>query len=135
MQQQELNDLLQATSADAKNYAKEEHQVALDDSVTSIIHLDQILAELHERELKQPHSAELIFTLCNMLGAYIGEVFIHNVGGQWQYNQLDAAAPFVYVQLNDKEFPFASVCYHKITRDNSISLYGYIKIAMANAMQ
>lgn len=135
MQQQELKDLMQATATDAKNYAKEEHQLTLDNSVASIMQVDQMLAELHSREQKQAHSAELIFTLCNMLGAYIGEVFVNNVGGQWQYNQLDAAAPFVYVKFNDKEFPFASVCYHKITRDNSISLYGYIKIAMANAMQ
>jgi hypothetical protein len=135
MQQQELNDLMQAASADAMTYAKETHQQTLDKSVASIKQLDQILTELHNREQKQRHSAELVFTLCNIIGAYIGEVFIANVGGQWQHNQQDSAAPFVYVQFQDKEFPFASVCYHKITRDNNISLYDYVKQAMANAMQ
>jgi hypothetical protein len=135
MQAQELNDLMQAASADAIHYAQEEHQITLDKTIVSLQQIDKVLAALHQREQAQRHSAELVFTLCNILGAYIGEVFISNVGGQWQHNQLDSAAPFVFVQFQDKEFPFASVCYHKITRDNGISLYDYVKQAMANAMQ
>lgn len=135
MQQQELNNLMQAAANDAKTYTTGEHNLALDNSVDSLQRLDQVLDTLHQREKTQRHSAELVFTLSNILGAYAGEVFIANVGGQWQHNQQDSDAPFVFVQFNDKEFPFASVCYHKITRDNTISLYDYVKQAMANAMQ
>lgn len=135
MQQQELNNLMQAAANDAKTYTAGEHNLALDNSVDSLQRLDQVLDTLHQREKTQRHSAELVFTLSNILGAYAGEVFIANVGGQWQHNQQDSDAPFVFVQFNDKEFPFASVCYHKITRDNTISLYDYVKQAMANAMQ
>jgi hypothetical protein len=135
MQQQELNELMRAASDDAVAYAREEHQITLDSSLSGLQQLDQLLAELHSREQCQRHSAELVFTLCNILGAYVGEIFIAAVGGQWQHNQLDTEAPFVFVQFQDKEFPFASVCYHKITRDNSISLFDYVKQAMANAMQ
>lgn len=135
MQQQELNQLMQAAATDAISYAKDEHNLHLANDVNSLQQLDQILSELHLREQKQRHAPEVLFTLSNIFGAYSGEVFIAHVGGQWQHNQLDAAAPFVFVQFHDKEFPFASVCYHKITRDNSISLYAYVKQAMANAMQ
>ena len=135
MQQQELNDLMQTAAADAITYAKDEHQITLDTSVDSLQQVDKVLTQLHDREQAQRHSAELVFTLCNIFGAYVGEVFKANVGGQWQHNQLDSTAPFVFVQFQDKEFPFASVCYHKITRDDSISLYDYVKQAMANAMQ
>ena len=135
MQQQELNNLMQGAAADAVNYAAEEHNITLDHSIDSLQQIDVLLAELHSREQKQRHSAEVVFTLCNIIGAYIGELFIANVGGHWQHDQSDSDAPFVYIRLNDKEFPFASVCYHKFTRDNSISLYDYVKQAMANAMQ
>jgi hypothetical protein len=135
MQAQELNALMKTASADAIHYAQDEHHITLDNTLASLQQLDTLLAELHKREQSQRHSAELIFTLCNLFGAYIGEVFIANVGGQWQHNQQDSAAPFVFVQFQDKEFPFASVCYHKITRDNNISLQDYVKQAMANAMQ
>jgi len=135
MQQQELNDLMQAAANDAKTYVAEEHKLTLSNTVESLTQLDQVLDTLHQRETTQRHSAEVVFTLSNILGAYAGEVFIANVGGQWQHNQRDTDAPFVFVQFHDKEFPFASVCYHKITRDNSISLHDYVKQAMANAMQ
>jgi len=133
--QQELNTLMHAAAADAIQYAADEHQLTLDNSVDSLHHLDTLLSTLHQREQQQRHSAELVFTLCNIVGAYVGELFIANVGGQWQQSQTDNNAPFVFVQFNGKEFPFASICYHKITRDNSISLHDYIKQAMANAMQ
>ncbi len=135
MQRQELSNLMQASARDAIQYAGEEYTLTLDSTLDSLAVVDQILAELHQREQKQRHSAEMVFTLCNMLGAYIGEIFIATVGGHWQHNQADSEAPFVYVQYHDKEFPFASICYHKLTRDNSISLQSYVKQAMANAMQ
>lgn len=135
MQQQELNKLMHDSATDAVSYANEQHKITLDNSIASLEQLDDLISELHQLEKKQRHSAELVFTLSNILGAYVGELFIANVGGQWQHNQVDTAAPFIFVQFNDKEFPFASVCYHKITRDNSISLHDYVKQAMANAMQ
>ncbi len=135
MQLQELSHLMQASAADARQYVSEEYALPLDNTLSSLAIMDLVLTELHQLEQKQRHSAEMLFTLCNMLGAYIGEVFIATMGGQWQHNQADSDAPFVYVQYHDKEFPFASICYHKITRDNSISLQAYVKQAMANAMQ
>ena len=135
MSPQELANLMQGSATDAIHYAQDEHQLQLDNSIDSLHQVDTLLSSLHQREQQQRHSAELVFTLCNIIGAYIGQVFIANIGGNWQLNQADSDAPFVYVQFQDKEFPFASICYHKITRDNSISLYDYVKQAMANAMQ
>ena len=130
-----ISQLMQDAAKDAIAYASEEFQLTLDNSLASLSLIDQMLSELHQRELQQAHSAELLFTLCNMLGAYIGEVFIAQAGGQWQYNQTDEKAPFIYVAHNSKEFPFASVCYVKITQDNSVHLASYVQLAMSNAMQ
>lgn len=131
MQNSDLSQLMQQAADDAVTYSQQEYQITLDRSIDSLQQIDSILSQLHQ----QQHSAEVLFTVSNIFGAYIGEAFIANVGGAWRNNETDSTAPFIYIQLADKEFPFASVCYHKITHDNSISLYDYVMQAMANALQ
>lgn len=135
MQETDINELMRATASDAVNYASEQYQCTLDGSLDSLPQVDTMLSELHQQHLQQAHSAEILFTLSNLLGAYCGEVFIARLGGTWRQNTADPKAPFTYVQYQDKEFPFSSICYHKIVTDNSISLQSYIQQAMANAMQ
>jgi hypothetical protein len=135
MQPNEISTLMQGAASDAVGYAAEQHQQKLDFSLASLEQIDTMLATLHQKQQQQRHSAEMLFTLSNILGAYVGEVFIANYGGFWLNNTADNAAPYISVQLSDKEFPFASVCYHQITQDNSISTVDYVKQAAANAMQ
>ncbi|GHG70049.1 hypothetical protein GCM10010919_20430 [Alishewanella longhuensis] len=135
MQSQELSDLMQASAQDAKIYAAEQHQISLEGDLASLSQVDQLLSQLHTAQQTKAHSSEMLFTLCNIMGAYVGEIFIHNVGGHWQSNNIDQTAPYMAVGFGDKEFPFASVCYHKITNDNSISLQAYVQQAKQNAMQ
>lgn len=135
MQSPELSELMQASAQDAKIYAAEQHQIMLNGDFASLAKVDELLSRLHLDQQTKPHSAEMLFTLCNIMGAYVGEIFIHTVGGQWQSNNIDQTAPYMAVGFGDKEFPFASVCYHKITNDNSISLQDYVQQAKQNAMQ
>lgn len=135
MQSQELSELMQASAQDAIAYAAEQHQLTLDFSLVSLSLVDQLLSKLHSDQQSRPHSGEMLFTLCNIMGAYVGEVFIRNVGGSWQSDNSDQTAPYMAVGFGDKEFPFASVCYHKITNEDSISLQDYVRQAKQNAMQ
>ncbi|WP_423186967.1 hypothetical protein ACO1PK_01765 [Alishewanella sp. d11] len=135
MDAQELKALMQASAEDAKIYVQEKHHIQLAGDLASLAQVDEVLASLHADQQIKPHSAELLFTLCNIMGAYIGEVFIQQVGGAWQSNNIDQTAPYMAVQFGDKEFPFASVCYHKITNNNTISLQDYVNQAKQNAMQ
>lgn len=135
MQQQELHTLMQQSAQDAVNYAAEQQQIALDFSLESLSQVDQLLSQLHDDQQAKAHSSELIFTLCNIFGAYVGEVFIRHVGGTWQNNTQDNTAPYLAVNFGEREFPFASVCYHKIVTDNSISLQDYLRQAKENATQ
>lgn len=135
MHHQELHGLMQQSAQDAVSYATEQHQTNLDFSLDSLVLVDQILGRLHEDQQVKAHSSELIFTLCNIFGAYVGEVFIRHVGGSWQNNTQDNTAPYLAVNFGDREFPFASVCYHKIVTDNSISLQDYLRQAKENATQ
>ncbi|CAM3908056.1 hypothetical protein [Rheinheimera salexigens] len=134
-QNSDISKLMQESANDAVIYCQQEHKITLDRSIESLQQLDKILAKFHQQEQQKPHDAEILFTISNMFAAYIGEVFIANVGGSWANNETDAKAPFIYIQFADKEFPFASVCYHKIMHDNTISVYDYVMQAMANALQ
>ncbi|SNY45474.1 hypothetical protein SAMN06297280_0902 [Arsukibacterium tuosuense] len=135
MQTNEISKLMQDAARDAVGYVAEQHQFELDFSMASLQDVDTVLATLHQHQQQQSHSPELIFTLSNIIGAYIGEIFIKNYGGNWHSNTADSAAPYIAVQLSDKEFPFASVCYHKIIQDDTISVVDYVKQAAANVMQ
>ena len=135
MQTNEISKLMQDAARDAVAYVAEQYQLELDFSLASLKKVDAVLVTLHQHEQQQSHSAEVIFTLCNILGAYIGEVFIKNYGGNWHNNTADDSAPYISVHLSDKEFPFASVCYHKITQDETVSIANYVKQAAANVMQ
>ena len=135
MQSQELSELLKASAQDAVKYAAEQYQITLDGSFASLAQVDELLSHIYADQQAKPHSNEMIFTICNIIGAYVGEIFIENVGGHWQNNNIDQSAPYMAVGFGDKEFPFASVCYHKITLNNDISLQDYVQQAKQNAMQ
>ncbi|KKL00594.1 hypothetical protein EIK76_14460 [Rheinheimera mesophila] len=135
MNKQELTELMQATAQDAVVYAAEEHQVLLDFSLDSLVKVDEILSELYLRQQEQRHADDLLFTLCNVFGAYTGEVFIHHVGGEWYHDESTPDAPYICVRYNGKEFPFASLVYHQIAKTPNASLRNYVEQAMTNAMQ
>lgn len=131
----EFQTLMQELAGDAVKYAAEEFNIELDFSKESLFLLDQLMTALADRQLEQKHSDEMLFTLCNILGAYVGEVFIRNIGGQWHQNEESEDAPYLCVNHAGKDFPFASVCYHKITQNPVISIQQYVAKAITNVTQ
>ena len=131
----ELEQLMQQCAADAVQFAAEEYQLELDFSVESLALVDTILARLSEVQRLQRFSDEHMFTLCNIFGAYLGQVFISVVGGEWLHQQGDESAPYVSLNYNNREFPLASLCFHKITKEPHLSVREYISQAMNNVMQ
>jgi hypothetical protein len=133
--QPELEQLMQQCAADAVQFAAEEYQLELDFSVESLALVDTILARLSEVQRLQRFSDEHMFTLCNIFGAYLGQIFISVVGGEWIHQQGDESAPYVSLNYNNREFPLASLCFHKITKEPHLSVRDYISKAMSNVMQ
>ncbi|MDP4535822.1 hypothetical protein Q3O60_06460 [Alkalimonas collagenimarina] len=135
MQDQQLEQLMTQSADDAVKYAEEEFQLTLDYSTESLLKLDVLVSALHERQKKQAHATDLLFTLCTIFGAYTGEVFRRHLGGEWFHDKSNTEAPYVCLTYLDKEFPFSSIVYHKIITDGSISIAGYVEQAMSNATQ
>ena len=131
----ELSELMLQSAQDAVSYAQEEHHVTLDLSLESLPLVDVLLSSVAHQQKKQPLSDAHMFALCNIFGAYLGQVFLSVVGGQWLHQTFDENAPYVSLNYNNKEFPLASLVYHKVTKNADLSVKEYISQAISNAMQ
>lgn len=135
MKPTELTELMLQSAKDAVSYALEDHQVTLDLSLESLPLVDVLLSSVAHQQQKQQMSDAHMFALCNIFGAYLGQVFISVVGGQWVHQTSDETAPYVSLNYNNKEFPLASLVYHKVTKNPDLSVNDYIRQAISNAMQ
>jgi hypothetical protein len=131
----ELSELMSQSAQDAVSYAQEEHHVTLDLSLESLPLVDVLLSSIAHQQKKHPMSDAHMFALCNIFGAYLGQVFLSVVGGQWLHQTFDENAPYVSLNYNNKEFPLASLVYHKVTKNADLSVKEYVSQAISNAMQ
>lgn len=135
MNPNELSELMLQSAKDAVSYAQEDHQVTLDLSLESLPLVDVLLSSIAHQQQKQRMSDAHMFALCNIFGAYLGQVFLSIVGGQWVHQTGDETAPYVSLNYNNKEFPLASLVYHKVTKNPDLSVNDYVRQAISNAMQ
>ncbi|ALZ74463.1 hypothetical protein [Rheinheimera sp. F8] len=135
MKPTELSELMLQSAKDAVSYAQEDHQVTLDLSLESLPLVDVLLSSIAHQQQKQRMSDAHMFALCNIFGAYLGQVFLSVVGGQWVHQTGDETAPYVSLNYNNKEFPLASLVYHKVTKNPDLSVNDYVRQAISNAMQ
>ncbi len=135
MNPNELAELMLQSAKDAVSYAQEDHQVTLDLSLESLPLVDVLLSSIAHQQQKQRMSDAHMFALCNIFGAYLGQVFLSIVGGQWVHQTGDETAPYVSLNYNNKEFPLASLVYHKVTKNPDLSVNDYVRQAISNAMQ
>ncbi len=131
----ELNELMEQSAKDAVNFAKDEHQLVLDLTLESLPLVDVLLSSIAHQQQKQRMSDAHMFALCNIFGAYLGQVFKSVVGGDWVHQTSDETAPYVSLNYNNKEFPLASLVYHKVTKNPDLSVNDYVRQAISNAMQ
>ncbi len=90
-----IADVMQAYAADAVIFAKRRFDMDLDFSEHSLCDIDRILAERTAAGLLSPDTLdeseqEEVWTFCKMLGGYVGEVIIRNLGGTWQMKEIDS---------------------------------------------
>ncbi|TPV61056.1 hypothetical protein FJ444_05435 [Aestuariibacter sp. GS-14] len=135
MNQQELETLMKDSAQDAVDTSKEIFNVTLDYSADSIILVDDLLLAFVARYQDQALEDEAVFTLCNIYGAYIGEVMRSLTGGQWRYDTSDEKAPFVALAIGEFSYAFAGICYERLVNNSAISVKAYFDQAIANNTQ
>jgi len=135
MEQQALNKLMRDSADDAIKTSKEEFGIELDFSSKSISLIDTIISKFLDIYNDQALEDKAVFTICNIYGAYIGEVFRKLAGGQWQYNLQDEEAPSIMLMYQDKTFAFAGICYERLVNDNTVSVERYFTEAIGGTTQ
>jgi len=92
-----IADVMRAYAADAVAFAERRFKIKLDYSENSLVEIDRILAEHTKTGLVVPsaltkHEEDDLWVFCKMLGGYVGEVIIRNIGGTWQSKDIDGSS-------------------------------------------
>ncbi len=132
MSPEEINKLMSECAKDAVTAAASEFDITLDHSPASVALVDKILLDFVEKYNDKALEDEAVFTICNIFGAYIGEVLKSQVGGTWVYDQSSPDAPTVMLQVGENTYAFAGICYERMVNDSKVSVNAYYEIALGN---
>ncbi|HEX3044972.1 MAG TPA: hypothetical protein VHY08_09455, partial [Bacillota bacterium] len=83
MQDQKLHEDMQLLARKVVEQAKECFDVTLDYSEESLVDMNQILSYLYEANVIEPLPENDRARTTMIFGAYLGEVFRRNIGGDW----------------------------------------------------
>ena len=135
MELEELNVLMQDSAENAVQSTSKEFGLQPDGTPESILLVDDTLLSYLDKYQDSALEDEAVFTLCNIYGAYVGEVFKKYVGGQWRYDTSDEKAPYVVLDYAGHSYAFAGICYQRLVNDSSISVKAYFDKAVENNRQ
>ena len=131
----ELTDLMIDSAQNAITTTADEFNLTLDCSVESIDLVDDVILSWLGRYEDQALEESAVFTICNIYGAYVGEIFRNKVGGNWAYDESDPDAPYVVLNYAGSAYAFAGICYQRLVNDSQISVRRYFDHAVANNLQ
>ena len=132
---EELNELMRDSAKNAVVTTREEFGINLDFSAESVELVDKAISKWIDKYKGKTIEDEMVFTLSNIYGAYIGEVFREIIGGQWIYDETDPDAPHLLLEYGAQTFSFAGTCYQRLINDPDISTLNYFLKAIANNTQ
>lgn len=135
MQQHELEQLMADSAKDAVSTSRDMFEVNLDYSAESIELVDSLLLAFIDKYKDQALEDNAVFTLCNIYGAYIGEVMRSLIGGKWRYDETNKSAPFVVLDVGEYSYAFAGICYERLVNDSQVSVKAYFDQALSNNTQ
>ncbi|MBU3022987.1 hypothetical protein [Aestuariibacter sp. A3R04] len=135
MQQSELATLMTECAADAIKTAQEEFNIELNGEANSVPLIDDILLSFLDKYHDSALEDSAVFTICNVYGAYIGECYRNIAGGQWRYDESNPDAPFVVLDVGERSYAFAGICYERLVNDSNISVAEYFNQALKQRQQ
>lgn len=135
MTREELTQLMHDSAQNAVKTTKEEFSIDLDGSAESVALVDDVILAWLEKYNDQALEDNAVFTICNIYGAYIGEIFRELIGGHWHYDESDPEAPYVVLEYAGKTYAFAGICYQRLVNDSQLSVNNYFTQAIANSSQ
>jgi hypothetical protein len=106
-QQVTIADVMRAYAADAVKHAKRQYGFDLDYSEASLEQIDRMLDDRMQGKVIEPdkltsEQQEDLWVYCKMIGGYVGEVVIRNLGGTWQTKEIDSGSSSVKLMAAGK---------------------------------
>ena len=135
MTQEEITQLMADSAQNAIETTMEEFGVTLDSSDKSVELIDDVILSWLGKYKDQALEENAVFTICNIYGAYLGEIFRKKVGGNWSYDESNLDAPYVVVQYAGNSYAFAGICYQRLVNDSQISISNYFEQAVSQNIQ
>ena len=132
MSPDELNKLMADCAKDAVVTAADEFEIVLDHSPDSVTLVDDILLSFVDKYHDLALEDEAVFTICNIFGAYVGEILKGQLDGQWVYDQSNPKAPAVFLKVGENTYALAGICYERLVNDSQISVNSYYEQALGN---
>jgi len=117
---------------DAAVTAADEFNIVLDNSPESVALVDDVLLSFVDKYHDLALEDEAVFTICNIFGAYIGEILKAQLDGEWIYDQSNPKAPTVFLKVGENTYALAGICYERLVNDSQISVFAYYEQALAN---
>lgn len=135
MTNEELTQLMADSAQNAIETSQQEFGVTLDGSQESLATIDDLILSWLDKYKDQALEDSAVFTICNIYGAYVGELFRDKVGGNWNYDESQSDAPYVVIEYAGNTYAFAGICYQRLVNDSDISVKSYFEQAVANNLQ
>ena len=135
MTQEELTQLMADSAQNAIETTMEEFGLKLDCSEKSVELIDDIILSWLDKYKEQILEENAVFTICNIYGAYLGEIFRKKVGGNWSYDESNLDAPYVVIHYAGNSYAFAGICYQRLVNDSQISISNYFDQAVSHNIQ
>ncbi|MFT4995174.1 MAG: hypothetical protein ACI965_002216 [Paraglaciecola sp.] len=135
MTREELTQLMADSAQNAVKTTKEEFNLTLDNTEQSLAMVDNAILSWLSKYKDNALEDNAVFTICNIYGAYVGEIFRKKVGGNWSYDESDPDAPYVVLEYAGNSYAFAGICYQRLVNDSQISIKNYFEQAVANNLQ
>ncbi|MCF2946768.1 hypothetical protein L0668_01505 [Paraglaciecola aquimarina] len=135
MTSSELAELMADCAENAITTTSQEFQLELDGSEQSIELVDDVILSWLGKYKSQALESDAVFTICNIYGAYVGEIFRKKVGGEWNYDQSNPDAPYVVLNYASNSYAFAGVVYQRLVNDSQVSIKNYYEQALSNNLQ
>lgn len=86
-----IQEITEAYSMDAIDFARNHFEIELDWSDASVAHIETMLGVFHVQLANAKPSDEQIFGFAKMFGSYVGEVYRRNHGATWGLVELGGA--------------------------------------------
>jgi hypothetical protein len=127
-----VKELMEAYSLDAVDYARRTFGIELDFSAESVRQIEQIAAQLYNSRPKgiaklfrKGPSQDTVETFAKMFGAYIGEVYRRNYGGEWFAHE--EMQTYAVGSPDDCMFPVGKV-YKRLTNGDEDNLWYFYQV-------